>query len=274
MKAIAASTEICAGRFPRLFAPLLAGAALLVGPAIASAQDQSPKLATAEIGTVMPAYVDGVVELRRFWTACAKDPADWDKGAAILVGSAEAAGLDGASAQDLRARLAASGGETKYDCSGPVATARLEVPRPLDWPAFHAGVLERVGLKVIVPDAPEDARLARLRSVFADFVPRQKPALNCTALVQVEWFPQTYADWEFVLDKAETSIAAAGFDAETVRSVIGPARAANLMDTIPAAGRQDAIAACVADTRWMDWLGSLSWYSLPSEVEKALGAAQ
>lgn len=253
----------------------LGGAGLLAGSAIAWAQHQPPKIKTAEIGTAMSAYVDGVVEVRQFWTACAADPADWNKGAGILIASVKAAGLDAESSRDLEARLAASGSAAvKYDCAGAVATARLEALRPKDWPSFHSAVLERIGIKVVVPDAPEDPRLAKVRAVLADYVPQQKTALNCTALVQVEWFPQIYVDWEDVVDKAESAIATAGFEAETVRSLVGPARAAALMEQIPAADRQDAITGCIGDTKWMNWLGTLNWYSLPSDIEKALGTPQ
>jgi len=262
-----------AGPRARSPVPVLAAGVLLAGSAIASAQHQPPAIKTAELGTVMSAYVDAVVEVRQFWTACASDPADWDKGAAILIASLQAAGLDADSVRDLQARLAASDtGAARYDCTGAVATARLEVTRPNDWPSYHTGVLDRVGIKVVVPDAPEDPRLAALRGIFAEYIPQQKFALNCTALIHVELFPQTYADWESVVDKAETSIANAGFDAETVGSLVGPARAAALMEQITE--RQDAITGCVGDTKWMNWLGSFAPYSLPSDVEKALGGAQ
>jgi hypothetical protein len=253
----------------------LAGAGLLAGLVTAAAQSQPPAIKPAEIGTVMSAYVDGVVEVRQFWTACANDPADWDKGVGILVASLKAAGLDAGSARDLQTRLAASGtGAAKYDCTGAVAAARLEVPSPKDWPSYHSGVLERVGIKVVVPVSPEDPRLAKVRAVVADYVPQQKAALNCTALVHLEWFPQTYADWKGLVDQAEAAIAAAGFDAEIVQSLVGPARAGELMEAIPVADRQDAITACIGDTKWMNWLGALSWYSFAGDIEKALGAAQ
>jgi hypothetical protein len=221
----------------------------------------------------MSAYVDSVVELRQFLVACSKDPADWEKGSELLVGSLEAAGLAPAGASDLTARLAASGSSSaNYDCNGAVAAARLAIPQPKDWPTFHSGMLERVGIKPVAPDAPEDPRLAAVRDVFAKYIPQQTTALNCTALIQVEWFPQTYADWDGIVAGAAAAIAAAGFDAETVEALAGPARAARLMQ--PVQDRQAAITACVGDTRWMNWLGSFAVYSLLSDVEKALGGAQ
>jgi hypothetical protein len=221
----------------------------------------------------MSAYVDGVVELRQFHVSCAEDPADWQQGAELLVASLEAAGLAPAPASDFASRLAASGaGSATYDCNGAVAAARLAIPLPKDWPTYHAGMLERVGIKRVAPNAPEDPRLAAVRAVFAKYVPQQKIALNCTALIQVEWFPQSYADWDGLVTGAATAIAAAGFDAETVQALVGPARAARLLQ--PVDDRQAAITACVADTRWMNWLGSFAVYSLPSDVETALGGAR
>lgn len=256
----------------RVVKPALAGAALLAGLAMASAQQQPPRIATAELADAMSVYVDGVVELRQFHVACSKDPADWDRGSELLVGSLQAAGLAASSASDFRARLAASGsGSAKYDCTGAVATARLEIPRPEGWPAYHSVVLERIGIKPVDPRPPEDPRMTALLAVFAEYVPPQKKALNCTALIHVDWFPQSYADWEDVLDKAAASIAAAGFDAEAVETLVGPARAADLMQ--PVADRQAAITACVGDTTWMNWLGTFALYSLPSDIEKALGGA-
>jgi hypothetical protein len=250
----------------------LAAAVLLAGLATASAQ-QPPRLAAADIAVVMSAYVDSVVELRQFYVACLKDPADWDAGSELLVGSLEAEGLAAASASDLSARLAASGTRpANYDCNGAVAAARREIPQPKDWPSFHAGMLERVGIKPVVPNAPEDPRLAAVRDVFAKYIPQQTTALNCTALIQVEWFPQSYADWDGLVAGAAAAIAAAGFDAQTVQALVGPARAAQLMQ--PVEDRQAAITACIGDTRWMNWLGSFAVYSLPSDVEKALGGAQ
>src|SRR5688572_5777014 len=108
----------------------LAGAALFAGLATAAAQDQAAAMQPAEIGPAMSAYVDGDVELRQFWVACAQDPADWDHGAAILTASLDAAGLDTATTRDFSARLAASGtGAAKYDCTGAVAAARIEISR-------------------------------------------------------------------------------------------------------------------------------------------------
>ena len=114
----------------------------------------------------------------------------------------------------------------------------------------------------------------RLAGVTATAAIAVAGAFGATAYADEAPTTEPCASQQAKVDKAEAAIAAAGFDAEIVQSLLGPARAAELIEAIPVADRQDAITACIGDTKWMNWLAALSWYSFAGDIEKALGTAQ
>ena len=94
----------------------LAAAACAGQPAAA----QETKLSPADLAGVMAAYADGVVDMRDLYKACAPNPpGGWDDGAAMLVESLRAAGLDAAAVSAIADRLAQREGAWKpFDRGG------------------------------------------------------------------------------------------------------------------------------------------------------------
>ena len=69
--------------------------------------------------------------------------------------------------------------------------------------------------------------------------------LRCMALIQPRWFPMAYADWEGLVDKAATALREAGYSAETVASIVDPARSGRLLTAVT--DRQADIADCAGE---------------------------
>ena len=89
--------------------------------------------------------------------------------------------------------------------------------------------------------------------------------LRCMALVQPRWFPMAYADWEGLVDKAAAALREAGYSAETVASIVDPARSGRLLTAVT--DRQADIADCAGETAWMTRYATFAWYSLAGEVD-------
>lgn len=234
---------------------------------------QDVKLGVADLGVVVAAYVDGAVELRQFILACAPaDAVHWREGAELILATMRRAGLPGDQVASLEARLASGAdGAAAYDCQGDVAKARLAYDPPADWVEFHKASLAHIGVEIVMSDNQPDARLDAIRAAVAGHIPEQSRMLNCMALVETRMFPIAYADWQGLVDGAAGAIAAAGYDAETVASVVDPARSANLMK--PVTDRQAAIADCIGETGWMTRFATFNWYVLKGDVEKAIGTS-
>ena len=79
-----------------------------------------------------------------------------------------------------------------------------------------------------------------------------------------------YADWEGLVDKAATALREAGYSAETVASIVDPARSGRLLTAVT--DRQADIADCAGEEAWTTRYATFAWYSLAGEVETALAA--
>ncbi|MGE0501129.1 MAG: hypothetical protein AB7I79_05635 [Rhizobiaceae bacterium] len=258
-------------RFGKLVACLaLTISALLPGSASAQGPELKPYLGPEDLPVAMSAYVDGIVELRQFLTACGKGDPARDRGADLMIASLRGAGLDAGDAVDLRVRLSAgTQGATTYDCAGEVSTSRAEYVRLTDWLVYHRDALTRLDIAIVSPPAEGDPRLVKVEAVFAEHVPAQARVLSCMALILPDFYLLSYADWNGLLDRAAESMASAGFDAATQEVLIGPARPIRLSAHAP--DRQPAIADCMTNKDWMTYSSTFRVFEFPSDVREALG---
>ena len=231
---------------------------------------QDYRLDAESLAVAFAAYADSIAELHQFLTACtAADGSNWDQSVGLLSATMQRAGLEQSEIEAVGKRLTA-GATATYDCASEGAKARLQQEAPKDWVEFHKDSLANLGVEIAMPVPQTDTRLAAIRAIFARHIPDQARMLNCTALVTARWLPAAYHDWEGLVHQAGDAMTAAGFDEETVASVIDPARARNLMR--PVADRQAAIADCLADDGWMRRYADFSSFALGGEVNEALAA--
>jgi len=245
-------------------AVLLAAWIWLPAPAVA----QNAPLAGPDLATVMTAYAESVVELRDISAACAPTaPGGWDEGAALLVESLRAAGLDGPTVATIAARLASELDRKPVDCDAPEHGLRAGVTDGSDWPAFHRSVLEAAGLKVVLPAAGDD-RLAAAAAAVAKALPLQARMLECLSLLDPRGFVLAYGDWDRLVGQAAGHFAAAGYAAHAYAPILEPA-AAGILFKAPT-DRDAAAAACAADQAWFERYSIMAWYTLAGDVEAAL----
>lgn len=236
----------------------------LPAPAVA----QNAPLAGPDLATVMTAYADSVVELRDISAACAPTaPGGWDEGAALLVESLRAAGLDGNSVAAIASGMAAAAGSKPVDCDAPEHRLRAGVAEGSDWPAYHRAVLEAAGLRAVVP-VTGDERLAAAGAVVAKALPLQARMLECLSLLDPRGFVLAYGDWDRLVAQVGHLFAAEGYAAHAYARILEPAAAGKLFGA--PADRSAAAAACAADQAWFERYSIMAWYTLASDVETAL----
>lgn len=239
---------------------------------IAPAAAQQRPLAQADLPAVMTAYADTVVEMRDIYAACAStQPGGWDEGAALLVESLRAAGLDAATAAAIASRLAAAPSGAAVDCAAPQMQLRAGLPSGQDWPAFHKGTLERAGVPVVVP-VEKDERLAAARAVVEKEMPLQARMLECLSLFDPQNFVLAYSDWDGMLERTAGHFTAAGYPASVHQSILGPAASASLYRR--PADRAAASASCAADQAWYERFSIMAWYTIAADVEDLMKGAK
>ena len=255
-----------------ILAAVLICSAMLAAVSGGAAAPEVRKLDIEDLSIVIGAYVDSVVELRQLLLACAQtEPTHWDEASAVLVATLRAAGFEESEAAALTARLAVGKqGSASYECGSELVAMRLSMAPPSDWVDMHKAAMTDIGIAIVTPDPPADARLESVRRVFAGHLQEQARMLRCMALIQPRWFPMAYADWEGLVDKAATALREAGYSAETVASIVDPARSGRLLTAVT--DRQADIADCAGETAWMTRYATFAWYSLAGEVEAALAA--
>jgi hypothetical protein len=256
----------------KFIAAVLICSAMLASEPGRAAPPETPKLGKNNLSIVIGAYVDSVAELRQLLLACAKtEPAHWDEASAVLAATLRTKGFDESETAALTARLAVgTQGSAPYECSSELVVTRLSIDTPSDWIEFHKAALASIGVEIATPDPRADARLDAVRMVFAGHLPEQARMLRCMALVQAQGFPMAYTDWEGLVDKAAAALREAGYSAETVASIVDPARSGRLLTAVR--DRQVEIADCLGETNWMTRYATFTGYTFAGEVEKALAA--
>lgn len=239
------------------------GWAWLPAPAAAD----SP-LAGGDLALVMTAYVEGAVELRDLYATCASNPpAGWEEGAAILVESLRAAGLDASSVAAIGARLASAPDGKPVDCEAPEHALRAGSLTGTDWPAYHRAALEAAGIPVVRPTVG-DERLVAAGAVVEEALPLQARMFECLSLFDPRGFVLLYVDWDRRVGEVAGRFADAGYAANAYEPILAPAAARNLFRA--PADRAAAAASCAADQGWFERYATMSWYTLASDVEAAL----
>lgn len=257
--------------FLRLFTTICIGAFFV--PALpADAQERA--FSAADLPVVMTAYVEAVVDMRAAYETCApedKRPKEWERGAALLIESLKAAGLNAGVAAALDARLAAPVVPISANCASEQVMLYSGVSAGESWPDYHRNVLGLNGIEIVEPGV-NDARLAAVRAVVADALPRQRRMLVCISLFDAQNFLATFAEWNGLVDKAGQSFVAAGFGMDVYRPILEGARAGALFALPP--DRAAAAADCMADQEWLDRFSTFAWYTFASDVEAALKGGQ
>lgn len=245
-------------------ATLIAVLALLPVPAAA----EDAPLSGPDLATVMTAYAEAAVELRDIYAACTPTaPGGWDEGAALLVESLRAAGLDYKSLAAIASAMVAAPGGRPVDCKAPAHALRVGLPEGSDWPAYHRSVLESAGLEVVVA-AAGDERLAAAGAVVAKALPPQARMLECLSLLDPRGFVFAYGDWDRLVARVGGLFAAAGYAPHVYGPILEPAAAGRLFQA--PADRAAAAAACAADQDWFERYSTMAGFSLAGDVETAL----
>ena len=246
-------------------ATLIAVLALLPAPAAA----EEARLSGPDLARVMTAYAEATVELRDIYAACTPTaPGGWDEGAALLVESLRAGGLDGNSLAAIASAMATAAGDGPVDCKAPAHTLRAGLAEGSDWPAYHRSVLETAGLPVIVPAAAGDERLAAAGAVVAKALPPQARMLECLSLLDPRGFVLAYGDWDRLVAQVGGQFAAAGYAPHVYGPILEPATAGRLFAA--PADRATAADDCSADRDWFERYSIMAWFALAGDVETAL----
>lgn len=247
---------------------LLAVVAAATAPVTAvRAQNPTPP-SPGDLAIIAPAYAEGIADVRSFLVACAaSQPADWEDGAASLVSSFVAAGLDAAVGASVAATLARP--PIPQDCADETAAFRGEFDRVESWITYHRDALGPLGIRLVEPQDADDPRLAAARAALASHAAPQAMMLSCMALVAPQMFPVAFADWDDALDRAEEGVRMAGFPESTARDLIAPSRSAALFK--PAEDRAQTTRDCVSDQSWLNRYGTFFWYTVTADVKKAVG---
>ena len=150
-----------------LAAALICSAMLAVESGRAAAPEVR-KLDSSDLSIVIGAYVDSVVELRQLLLACAQtEPLHWDEASALLGATLRAAGFGESETAALTARLAVGRqGSAPYECGSELVATRLSMDPPSDWVELHKAALADIGIAIVTPDPPADARLEAVRTRF------------------------------------------------------------------------------------------------------------
>ena len=246
----------------------LAAAACAGQPAAA----QETKLSPADLAGVMAAYADAVVDMRDLYKACAPNPpGGWDEGAAMLVESLRAAGLDAAAVSAIADRLASAAPAEPVDCAAPEHALRAGLAAGTDWPAYHRAVLEAAGVQIVL-SAAGDERLAAARAAVEKALPAQARMLECLSLFDPRSFVLAYGDWDRLVETAAGHFAAAGYAAGTYGPILEPAAASRLFKA--PVDRKAATASCAADQAWYERYSIMAWFTFAGDIEAALKGGQ
>ena len=146
-----------------ILAAVLICSAMLVAVSGEAAAPEVRKLDIKDLSIVIGAYVNSVVELRQLLLACAQtEPTHWDEASAVLVATLRAAGLEESEATALTARLAVGKqGSASYECGSELVAMRLSMAPPSDWVDMHKAAMTDIGIAIVTPDPPADARLGK-----------------------------------------------------------------------------------------------------------------
>jgi hypothetical protein len=250
----------------------IVGLSALLAASHASGRDRA--FSAADLPLVMTAYVEAAIDMRAAYETCAaadKRPADWERGSALLIASLKASGLSDGVAAALEARLAAPVVPTTADCASEQVMLYSGMRAGASWPDYHRNVLDLNGIKIVEPGV-EDARLAAVRAVVAEALPKQRRMLVCISLFDPQNFLAAFSDWNGLVGRAEQSLAAAGFGVDIYRPILEGASAGALF--APPPDRAATAADCIADQDWYDRFSIFAWYTFASDVEAALKGGQ
>lgn len=254
----------------RLLNTSLVAVVLSAGASIAPAAAQQPGFSATDLPVVMTAYVEAAIDVRAAYETCApadKRPAEWEQGAALLIESLKAAGLNAGVTSALDTRLAAPVVPFAGDCAGEQVMLYSGVPASRTWPDYHREVLGRNGIRVVEPGA-SDARLDAVRAVVAEALPKQQRILVCMSLFDPQNFLATFSDWNGLVAKAAQAFVDAGFGPDAYGPILDGALSREIF--VPAPDRAAAAADCMANQDWMDRFSTFAWYSFASDVAAAL----
>lgn len=235
---------------------------------------QQRGFSATDLPIVMTAYVDTVIDMRAAYETCAaadKRPAEWERGAELLIESLKGAGLNAGLATVLEARLAAPMIKTTADCASEHVMMYSGVPAGGNWADYHREVLGRNGIAIVEPRV-NDARLMAAQTVVADALPKQKRMLVCISLFDPQGFLASFTDWNGLVAKSAQTFIDAGFGPKDYRPMLDGALSRSLYES--PVDRAAASADCMANQDWLDRYSTFAWYTFASDIEAALKAGK
>lgn len=254
----------------RLLYTSLVAVVVSAGASIGPAAAQQPGFSAVDLPIVMAAYVEAAIDMRAVYETCTptdKRPAQWEQGAALLVASLKAAGLSTAAASALDARLSAQMVPFAGDCADERLMLFSGVPAGASWPDYHREVLSRNRISIVEPGA-NDSRLAAVRAVVADALPKQQRMLVCLSLFDPQNFLAAFSDWNGLVAKSAQVFIDAGLGREDYAPILDGALSRVIF--VPASDRAATAADCIADQDWANRFATFAWYRFASDVEAAL----